>query len=350
MIFLDLNMKGSQHLLINAGFIEEFRSLKHINIIFGDRAHLTELSKMLKKTDNQQYFALPVFRSGNFYKSIFKTVVEVFIYFFIFIYASIVQDHIFILSSYASSKIFIEFFSRILPVKVFLVHHGELTGIVTNESRYAKFVKLYFALRQTGKLIDVFLSKGIKKNATMLLRNDMPYSIHFLHPYPKSFVYPLKKIDTTRKPQIGYFGSLNRQNRNRMQEIISALSKRILLQGYQDFELKILCPNPSSFDFGNIVEFIVVDTSRFIPNDDYVEQIKDMDIVLLPYEESQYDLMASGILADCAIHNINFWVAKSTFFVDWIEERGGGVMFDSFDQLLKAISDSNVVIKRLTND
>jgi len=95
MIFAELNMKGPQHLMVNAGFLDKMRDGELESIIFGDKTHLFEISKIIKDSQNIIYFRIPVLRSGNVINAIFKTFVECILVFNLFMYSLIKKQSLF---------------------------------------------------------------------------------------------------------------------------------------------------------------------------------------------------------------------------------------------------------------
>ncbi len=343
MIFVELNMKGRQHLLSNCGFIDKFADAEKCNLFFADSLHAREVTEMSAAASKLQSITVPVLRSGAGLKAAAKTLNEALFVFLVFLVSVVRRDDIFFLSAYASVKVFIELMSRIFPVRVYLVHHGELTGLNSaSVGRYSRFVRRYFAIRRSTRLTDVFLSEAIKKNAYAAAGRETPSSMVVLHPFPLKMDRVPKNVGGSKmdRPRIGYFGALSRENRARLQAAISALTRRTEALGCQDFELMVIAPNSGTFDYGNLQSVRTVDTTVQITNTEYALMVASFDLAIFPYESQQYDLTASGIAVDCLIHNIHFFAANSGFFCDWVQRyQGIGTLFPSFKALLDALED-----------
>jgi hypothetical protein len=336
MIFIELNMKFSQHVLVNSGFIEKFAIKEKINYIFTSRSHWQEINFILPNTLNFIPIFLPVIKSGGSISAILKTIIELFNYVLIFFIAKLCRKNLFFLSSYSSTKQFIEFLCEIFSVNAQLVHHGELNGLVDTSRRYSKFIKRYFLRRFSKRVTDIFLSPSIARNVFEVISLTPPCWAAILHPFPTAGMRV--KSPYQKDLCIGYFGALTKENRTRLQNILDSLNKRIENIGYQDFRFALLCPRPQFFDLGGVTCDLLIDTECPIPHVEFVEHIRKFDLVLLPYVQGQYDLIASGVVVDCYMNGVNFFVTESTFFQDWLQKYPeSGEVFSSFQSLLSCI-------------
>lgn len=351
MIFAELNMKGYQHLLVNAGFVEMFCNKEsHGNVLLADRAHLTELKLIQPASCRIGTSPVPVIRSGGALIAVAKTLLESLMVFIVFVLSLVKRQDVLFLSSYPSVKPLIELLSRIHPFKVFVVHHGELAGLNPSiNKRHTKFVRFYFSLRKSKRLTDIFLSKGVGENALKLIGRAPPSSLSILHPFPSnSRSTPHRSIEHSdpSKMTIGYFGELTSDNFARVQMLIDALCFRIERSGRQDFDFLIVAANPTKLNYKNLINVNLVDTSGGLSHKEYAANIENMNIAIFPYQENQYELSASGIASDCFIHGIHFLAARSTFFSDWLDvHRKSGTLFNSYEELLSTISDPAFTLK-----
>jgi hypothetical protein len=340
-------MKGTQHLIVNAGFLERLCTSEEVSTLLGDKKHLSELQSILPSNLKLELRFIPVIRSGGLFAALSKTALELLLVCIVFALSFIKRQEILFFSSYPSVKIFIEILSRIHPFKVFIVHHGELDGLAqSKDKRYTKLVRFYFSLRKSKKLTDVFLSDGIRDNALQLLGHKLPSCLSILHPFPTLLKpitpYVIEHIDQS-KITIGYFGALTKENFPRVQNIIDALGRRVELLGKQDFNFLVVAPNSSKLNYGFLPCSAHVDTMCGLSHEEFSAQVTNLDIAIFPYSEKQYELSASGIVVDCKIQKIYFLAARSTFFTDWIDEhKGSGTLFDSFEELLLAIENSTL--------
>lgn len=352
MIFAELNMKGYQHLLVNAGFIEMFCNKEsHGSIFLADRAHLTELKLILPTSCRIGAFPVPVIRSGGALVAVAKTLFESLMVFLVFALSLVKRHDVLFLSSYPSVKPLIELLSRIHPFKVFVVHHGELAGLNPSiNKRHTKFVRFYFLFRKSKRLTDIFLSKGVGENALKLIGRAPPSFLSFLHPFPSNSRSTSPRAIEHGDPSkmtIGYFGALTNENFARVQMLIDALCLRIERLGQQDFNFLIVAANPAKLNYKNLINVDLVDASGGLSHKEYAANIANMNIAVFPYQENQYELSASGIASDCFIHGIHFFAARSTFFSDWLDvHQKSGTLFDSYEELLGTISDPAFTLKR----
>jgi len=340
LIFADLNMKGIQHLMVNAGFLDTMRDDKSTNIMIGDRRHLFEICKAVKEPLLFTYCNVPVVSSGFALNALLKTFVECFIVLILFGYSYLKKQNLFFLSNYAPTKVVIEFLSRVHPYRVYVVHHGELDGLVkSNTKRYAKFVRWYFLSRKSLRLFDVFLSNGIRKN-TFSLVGETPAHTVVLHPFPLKLLKGNTRScnNLERKLTVGYFGALSASNRSRLEFIIASLESRVNLLGFQDFNLLIVAPFAESIRFSSNLKATIVDSTAGLSNDEFSSIISALDLVFFPYEQYQYELAASGITSDCLVHGIHFLTAYSVFFEDWISlYPDSGTIYPTFEDLLATL-------------
>jgi hypothetical protein len=340
MIFIELNMKSSQHVLVNSGFIEKFAVKKKANYIVTSRSHWQEINCILPDTLNIIPIFLPVIKSGGKISAILKTFIESIYYALIIIIAKLVRKKLIFLSAYSSTKQFIEFLCEIFGVNAKLVHHGELNGLFDTSRRYSKFIKRYFSRRFSNRVTDVFLSQSIAKNVFKLTSLTPPCWVAILHPFPT----PGRehKFSYEKNSCIGYFGALSQENRKRLQMILYSLNRRVKNIGYQDFKFALLCPRPKLFDLGEITCDLMIDTESPIPQMEFVEHIRKFDTVILPYDHGQYDLVASGVIVDCYMNGVKFFATNSSFFQDWLEiYSDSGEVFSSFQSLLSYIEIKN---------
>jgi hypothetical protein len=336
MIFIELNMKYSQHVLVNSGFIEKFAIKEKPNYIFTSRSHWKEINFILPNTLNFIPIFLPVMKSGGRISAILKTIIESIYYVLIVLIAKLFRKNLIFLSAYSSTKQFIEFLCEIFAINAQLVHHGELNGLVDTSRRYSKFIKRYFARRFSNHVTDVFLSQSIAKNVFKITSLTPPCWAAILHPFPTAG--RLNRVSYQKDSCIGYFGALSQENRKRLQVILDSLNSRVKNIGYQDFRFALLCPRPKLFDLGGIAYDLLIDTEFPLPQKEFVEHIRKFDLVILPYEHGQYDLIASGVIVECYKNGVKFLVTNSSFFQDWLEKYPeSGEVFSSFQSLLSYI-------------
>lgn len=335
-------MKGSQHVLVNAGFIERFCE-KETNYLFADRMQANELVKCVPHGTDLRVIAVPVIRSRGFIISTFKACLEFIYYLFIFAFAKLVKQDIFVLSSYAVLKRPIELLSTVFSIETSLVHHGELQAFRLCNKRYSKFVTEYFDKRRGRCLTDVFLSASIAQNVFNSITGKPPKWKVCLHPYPTTALN--HRISTNSDlPVIGYFGSLNPDNRDRLQSIIHSLASRVGRLKFQDFRFHLMCPNPDKFDLSGVMSSLLIDTRIPISSEDYYSNVAQYDFLLMPYEKGQYDFVASGVAVDCLIYNVKYIVPMSDFFRDWkLEHPDSGVVYPEFKHMLNSIESDNVI-------
>lgn len=337
MIFVELNMKGRQHLIANSGFVDKYSSSAERNYLVADRLHAREVMGLKSETPVLRCIPFPVIRSGGALTAISKTCLEVFGILLVFLFAKIKQQELFFLSSYASAKPFIEFFNGLFRVKVHVVHHGDLVGLRSeNRGRFARYVKAYFRNRHSKRITDVFLSQRIHDNAIRLIGKTLPSSFVALHPFPQKDVTAHRHLVQEKgRLCIGYFGALTEDNRGRLQQILDALSSRSV----QDFDLALIAPKAHLFNLGKLHCKYIVDTSIPLSNNEFAKHISKLDVAIFPYKAGQYDLIASGVTVDCLMYGIKFICARSDYFNDWLDAYpSAGELFDSFDEMVVTLA------------
>lgn len=338
MIFVELNMKGRQHLIANSGFVDIYSNAGEENYLVADRLHAREVMGLKSETRVLSCIPFPVIRSGGALAAISKTCLEVFGILLVFLFAKIKRQDLFFLSSYASAKPFIEFFNGVFRVKVYVVHHGDLVGLRSeSRGRFARYVKAYFRNRHSEKITDVFLSQRIHDNAIRLIGRTLPSSFVALHPFPKKGAAACRRTaqQKGRRLCIGYFGALTEENRGRLQQILDALSSRSV----QDFDLALIAPKAHLFNLGNLHCKEIVDTTIPLSNNEFAEHIAKLDVAIFPYTAGQYDLIASGVIVDCLIYGIKFICVRSDYFNDWLDAYpSAGELFDSFDEMVVTLA------------
>src|SRR5690606_8359529 len=151
-------MKNRQHLMVHCGFLEEVLSGGENIVFYGNAGHVGEIQSMLGKNGSGVEFrVIPVIRSGGGLQSVLKIVWEATLVFYLSLLAGRKRSELFLLSSYPPTKLVAEWVSRLLRVRIQMVHHGELDGLQDEcTKRYAALVQRYFARRKSKYLTDVF--------------------------------------------------------------------------------------------------------------------------------------------------------------------------------------------------
>ena len=260
----------------------------------------------------------------------------------VFAYARVRRQPILFLSAYPPVKILVEWLSRLHPYAVMVVHHGELAGLMPgHRARYTPFVRRYFAWRRNPRLVDIFLSQGIARNACRLMLTPPPAYRSVLHPCPPTAPRQGPRSGASgANPAVGYFGTLIPENAQRLQRIVQRLAERRMRLGREDFRLRVIAPEADQFELGGISSAQLIDTTRPLSTEEFDRAVASFDLVVLPYEAGQYDLIASSVASDCLRHGIHFLAARSAFFTDWIEANpGAGTLFTTFDALLDRLGD-----------
>jgi len=184
------------------------------------------------------------------------------------------------------------------------------------------------------------------------LVEETPSHLAILHPFPLKLqqnnigCYHNRRHNLT----VGYFGALAASNRSRLELIIASLEKRVSALGYQDFNLLVVAPAAGSLRVSSVTKAKFIDSKAGLSNAEFFSIVSALDLAIFPYEHNQYALVASGIASDCLVHGIHFLTAYSSFFEDWITNYpDSGTLYSTFEDLLAAISDSDIKLERFVH-
>lgn len=318
MIFVELNMKGSQHARFNRDFINYFLARdgttpKRVSLVCGS-THFKEISFIgLPKLLNKLPFPAIILKSGHLWRSILKVIAEISQSIIFILIAKILNREIIFLSSYPPVKLVIILVCFFIKKDVAIIHHGELEGLRTPR-RYTSFVKAYFDVTYRKFVKDIFLSESIYKDVRQLIGRELPSAEVIFHPIGSCELPAVSNL----RPHftIAYAGSLTRFQHANLERLIRLLL--ISISGDAALiHLVIVAPGADLLDVAEFPKRHIVDTSKgLLSQREFDAILENVDVFFLPYDKGDYDLTASGVLMDCIRRGKPVCCVESGFFLD----------------------------------
>jgi len=343
--FIELNKTGGSHAVINASMIKILSNGAENNklIVYASKTHIENIKPFTSDYSNIEFLKINVI-DKDFKTWILKELLEIYNLFLVLLRAKKAKAELVYISSLFPIAHY--FFKRIkwwFPnVKVIVGLHGEMEFIRENKNFKLRFLGLFlkkaFRLKTDKKTNYLVFGDIIRIN---LLKYGLIKAEEFIvidHPYEYKNITLNTQIKEEHQPtRLGTvgIGSINKNSQLlfslgfTLQSLIK--EKKIILSaiGRMSSDLK---------PFYN--DFVEVPFNSAVEREDFDKEINKLDYTLFFYDNSFYQLCASGSLFDSINMEKPILAIRNDYFEYYFNMLGNiGYLFDDINEMELTIID-----------
>lgn len=348
---LEANVSGNKHSMFNASFLKMLSIMPHRGelVFYSEETHKQCIQSFLEKDgDNTiekiNFSKINIVDKGRFYLP-FKILFEIWNVSKIF-FKFRKEDYLLILTSISQASNFaIKIIKMFFPnTKMIFVIHGELEFLKKHAEQpfmlkmWGWFLKYSFKIKTDNKTFYLVLGDVIKNNMKRYNIVDLNKVLTIDHPC--LYNGKTKSIDNSSSVlKIGAIGVASEQKKS---QFIFDIGDKIIKKNKSDIQVEIIgkiLPNVYKYLRPGVIyskENIMLDQQTFD------NKIADLDFSLFFYDNTYYELCASGAFFDALNHEIPMLGLKNDFFEYYFQKYGSmGYMFNSVDELITFLMSYN---------
>ncbi|PAM94250.1 hypothetical protein B4N84_14375 [Flavobacterium sp. IR1] len=347
---LEANVSGNKHSMFNASFLKMLSILRLRGelIFYSEKAHQECVQNFLRedvdnKIDDITFLTINIVDRGRFYLPI-KFLFEIYnVSRFLFKFRK--EDYLLILTSISQApNFFIKLIKIFFPkTKMLFVIHGELEFLKKHDEQpvmlkiWGWFLKYSFKIKTDSNTFYLVLGDVIKTNMRKYDIIDLRKVLSIDHPCLYNGHQKLLNNDSLLK--IGAIGVASEQKKS---QYIFDIGDKIIAKDKQDIQIEIIgkiLPNLYKYLRSGVIyskENVMLDQKSFD------EKISSLDFSLFFYDNTYYELCASGAFFDALNHEIPMLGLKNDFFEYYFEKYGPmGYLFDDVEDLIDFLINYN---------
>jgi len=342
---------GDTHVQVNAAFVSLFKNIfpqhqievvaeeKHIDAmrrIAGDKLATVNFAGFKQYSQNGPFFWFQ--KIWGEWQQIFKVVLK----------AKKEKPELLVwLCLFPTGHLLLRFLHILLipKQKHLVVCHGELAYLSKMNKRWSEKVLaliLKKALKHSPDNVHyLVLGQSIKDNLPERICTDKAKVLVFQHP----FLYDSEiiKKDLSKEFKVCVFGALTKEkNVHLIYEIASRFEDEIKSGIIQFQTFGRLQPQLAIYQ-NSLVQSYRPET--FLPHQELEEQLLEQDLALFFYDQSMYELCASGALHEALNLQLPFISFRNEYFVQMNQDWSLGVIVNNLDEMevtLKALLEKRI--------
>jgi hypothetical protein len=330
-LFTELQCEGIEHVKFNSALIETFSYTyeKSLFDFIGEKNHCKSINKELLGECIDSYTFLKSSQSKKHFNHNFYKTIQLFNHLRRKNYNLVV-----ILSLNNHLLILLKLLFLFTRHNVIFIAHSELE--LLNDKRKKILFKNFFSFKNNYLRYNVarfkflFLSEKIMNNVIKISPGIQKHALYFNHPYrfDNNFVEDYKERDN--KINIGFIGFAHE---NKGIKDFLELSNIFSL----DYKFSIIGSIDSKIDLANSKRVQIIDNVADRKN--YINKVKDLDYIFMPYSRDKYNFYFSGTALDAVEMNIPIIAYRNKFSEYFFNECGEiGFIIESFSEALKVLS------------
>lgn len=341
---LEANVSGNKHSMFNASFLKMLSIIPSRGelIFYSEEKHKECIQNFLEKDDTNtiekiNFSKINIVDKGRFYLPV-KILFEIWnVSKILFKFRK--QDYLLILTSISQASNFvIKLIKLFFPkTKMIFVIHGELEFLKKHKEQplmlkmWGWFLKYSFKVKTDTKTFYLVLGDVIKNNMKRYNIVDLDKVLTIDHPC--LYNGKMKSIDNSSSVlKIGAIGVASEQKKS---QFIFNIGDEIIKKNKSDIQVEIIgkiLPNIYKYLRPGVLyskENVMLDQQTFD------NKIADLDFSLFFYDNTYYELCASGAFFDALNHEIPILGLKNDFFEYYFTKYGSmGYLFDNVEQLI----------------
>ncbi|WP_447770479.1 hypothetical protein [Sphingobacterium faecium] len=240
-------------------------------------------------------------------------------------------NNIVFLSITPFALLFAKIYIKFIPIKskVIFTYHGELQFLVQDKLRLSEQV-LLFLIRVNFSIVMkniyyVVYGKTIAEKLRALYPKVAPQVISMEHPF---VIKDYEKESQKDLFTIGAFGAIStHKNSHKIADLAESMHS---IDPRLKFKFVGKFIDPIIFKTDNIS---VVGGKEFLARQDYEKEISTASWLIYLYEDSNYELIASGAFLDAVLYDKPIICLKNKFFEHIFECYQIGIMVDTIAEL-----------------
>lgn len=341
---LEANVSGNKHSMFNASFLKMLSIMPSRGelIFYSEETHRECIQSFLQKDGKDSikrinFSKIKIVDKGRFYLPI-KILFEIWnVSKILFKFRN--DDYLLILTSISQASNFaIKLVKIFFPsTKMIFVIHGELEFLKKHAEQpfmlkmWGWFLKCSFKVKTDTKTFYLVLGDVIKKNMKRYNIVDLDKVLTIDHPC----LYNGKTKSVDNNSSVLKIGAIGVASEQKKSQFIFDIGDEIIKKNKSDIQIEIIgkiLPNVYKYLRPGVIyskENIMLDQQTFD------NKIADLDFSLFFYDNTYYELCASGAFFDALNHEIPMLGLRNDFFEYYFNKYGSmGYLFDSVEQLI----------------
>lgn len=347
---LEVNVSGNKHSMFNASFLKMLSlvSSREELIFYSEETHRKCIQGFLENDEDKtieriKFSEISIIDKGRFYLPL-KILLEIYnVSKIVFKFRK--DDYLLILTSISQASNFVIKLIKIFfpNTKMLFVIHGELEFLKKHEAQplmlkmWGWFLKYSFKIKTDRKTFYLVLGDVIKENMKRYKIVDLNKVLTIDHPCLYNGERKLVNNDTVLK--LGAIGVASEQKKS---QYIFDIGDEILRKKRSDIELEIIgkiLPNIYKYLRPGVV---FSQENNMLDQETFDNKITALDFSLFFYDNTYYELCASGAFFDALNHEIPILGLKNDFFEYYFNKYGAmGYLFDDVEQLIRFLMTYN---------
>lgn len=347
LIFINSTLDGSVHEIVDASMIEVFSGIYDTVIVHFLQKRSSIIESLSNYSNNVYFLPSKNIKKTGALKDLIASVLDA-----IYLIRADNNTTIYYSSVNMFSVHLINFILKFLNRKVIICCHSELE--IVKKQSYKKtdywsfLIKRMFCRTKINKnlrfmVLGSFILENLKK---YICEQRLIYFFSFEHPYFNVRNNLNHIVNFSSKIQIGIIGNIS-PNPSRGVNNIKNFANQI--KGYDFIELSILgkidansrVKLPNNIIYKN-------ESNSFIPRDQYVSMIEDLDYIFIPYPEDSFSLSVSGVVLEAISEHKPVLMYRTDYFMYLIDKYGQFGLFIedySISDLVIALQDQEQYYK-----
>jgi hypothetical protein len=295
----ELQMDGSAHLKVNAGFIAALSQLDKQIVYLGGAAQAGKLKKELSDVLQDNFEAVPVNNGYRYSSRLLKEIVSsVAVIKLLAMIRKRKPALVFVLSASPLAKCLLNYFCRKLRTPVIIVCHGELEGLKAISENLLKqsFWTVRFLAKHAENIFPLIMDNRVYRNTCGNLCVKKINNI-IVSPHP----YVFKTASSVKRPvkkmfRVCFTGTASAaKEAGKLYELAALLSDEIDFGAIEFSFAGSVAPEIREKSNGLV---LMSKDKRLIADEEYSRRISNCDMIVFFYRDDQYSLTTSGALFD----------------------------------------------------
>lgn len=340
---LEANVSGNKHSMFNASFLKMLSIIapKGKLFFYAEETHKNCIKEFLKSDGDVlkliNFSIIKIVDKGRFLLPI-KFIFEIYnTTRILFKYRK--EDYLLILTSISQfSNFIIKLIKLFFPkTKMLFVIHGELEFIKKHDQQtfllklWGWFLKYSFKIKTDSNTFYLVLGDIIKTNMEKYNLVDLNKVLSIDHPC----LYTSSAQKANKEKSILKIGAIGVASLQKKSQYIFDIGDKIIEKGKSNIKLEIIgkiLPNTYKY----LREGVIYSTKNvMIDQKTFDKKIAQLDFSLFFYDNTYYELCASGAFFDALNHEIPMLGLKNDFFIYYFNKYGSmGYLFDDVNELI----------------